>query len=70
MTGDGGHINGTVMAYSGGSFGGMSQAIGNSTAQYSSCAIQRAVLGANALNRPIATGDRSWIDLTTVQNGY
>jgi hypothetical protein len=70
MTGTGGHINGTVMAYSGGSFGSTSQTLGNSTAQYSSCAIQRAVLGANALNRPVAAGDRSWIDLTTVQNGY
>jgi hypothetical protein len=70
MSGTGGHINGTVMAYSGGDFSNVSQTVGNSTAQYSSCAIQRAVLGANALNRPVSTGDRSWIDLTTVQNGY
>ena len=69
-TGTGGHINGSVFAYSGGDLGSTSTTLGNSLVQYSSCAIDRAVLGTNKLARAYPVYNRSWFDYSNVVNGY
>ena len=69
-TGTGGHINGTVWAYGGGDLGSTSFAAGSSLVQYSSCAIDRAVIGTSKLARGYPVANRSWFDVTNVQNGY
>jgi hypothetical protein len=42
--------------------------LGTSTIQYSSCAVQRAVLNNAALSRARPLDERSWVDLTAVTN--
>ncbi len=69
-TGTGGHINGTVWAYGGGDLGSTSYASGSSLVQYSSCSIERAVVGTSKLARGYPVANRSWFDVTNVQNGY
>ena len=67
MTGTGGHINGTTIVYGGGNIDSSSSTVGNSLLQYSSCAIQRAVLG-SSLSRAVPIFNRSWMDITSIQD--
>lgn len=64
----GAEIKGSVFAYGGGVLGEENSTAGNMIVQYSSCAIKRATQGASGLARAIPIRNRSWIDLTTVQN--
>jgi hypothetical protein len=66
----GAEVHGSVFAYGGGSIGSTSSTAGNMGVQYSSCAIQRAVLGASGLSRGVPIRNRSWMDLTAVQNSF
>jgi hypothetical protein len=66
----GAEIKGSVFAYGGGSVGSTSSTAGNMGVQYSSCALRRATLGAVGLSRGVPIRNRSWMDLTTVQNSY
>ena len=63
-------IYGSIFAYGGGVIGADNTVLGNMVAQYSSCSIKRAVLGASGLSRGIPIKDRAWFDLTSVQNSY
>jgi hypothetical protein len=66
----GAEIMGSVIAYGGGTIGAESLTAGNMVVQYSSCSIKRATQGATGLVRAIAIRNRSWMDLTTVQNSF
>lgn len=66
----GAEIMGSVFAYGGGTLGNPSQTAGNMIVQYSSCAIKRAALGAIGLSRGVPIRNRSWMDLTAVQNSF
>ncbi|MGQ0815923.1 MAG: hypothetical protein ACT4O1_15945 [Gemmatimonadota bacterium] len=66
----GSQVFGSVFAFGGGVIGLDNRTAGNMTVEYSSCAIERAVLGAAGLSRGVAIKNRSWYDLTTVQNSY
>lgn len=70
MTGTGGHINGTLITYGDGSLSSTSTTLGNSTVQYSSCGIERAVLGNPLLTRITPVANRSWMDISAIQNSY
>lgn len=69
MTGTGGHINGTLVTYGEGDLSSTSTTLGNSVVQYSSCAIQRAALGAWT-TRLVPVWHRSWMDISAIQNSY
>ena len=69
MTGTGGHVNGTTMAYGGGNFDAVNDIRGDSLLQYSSCSIERAVLNNNALSRAIPIRHRSWMDMSSIKGG-
>ena len=64
--GTGGHFNGGVIAANVNL--GSSTVLGNAVVNYSSCAVERAILNNSALTqvRPLAM--RSWVDLTNVVN--
>jgi hypothetical protein len=66
----GSEIVGSVFAYGGGVVGEENQTAGNMVVQYSSCAIKRATLGASGLSRAIPIRNRSWMDVTALQNSY
>lgn len=61
---------GSVFAFGGGVVGQDNQLAGNMIVQYSSCSIERAVLGANGLSRGLPIRNRSWFDVTNVQASY
>lgn len=63
-------ITGSVFAFGGGTLGADNSIAGNTEVQYSSCAISRAVLGATGLSRGVPIKNRSFFDLTNVQNSY
>lgn len=65
--GQGGHVNGVLLSYGGGDIGSTSTAVGKSTVQFNSCAIDRAVYGNIQLSRSVPIADRSWIDLSAVR---
>jgi len=67
MTGTGGHINGTTIVYGGGNIDSSSSTRGNSLLQYSSCAIERAVLG-SSLSRAVPIFNRSWMDISSIRD--
>lgn len=66
----GAEIHGSVLAYGGGILNQTNSTAGNMIVQYSSCAIQRATQGASGLVRGVPIRNRSWMDLTTVQNTF
>jgi hypothetical protein len=66
----GSQIIGSVFAYGGGILGADNTTAGNMIVQYSSCGIQRAIMGATGLSRGVPIRNRSWMDLTAVQNSY
>jgi len=68
MTGTGGHINGTTIVYGGGLIDSSSSTRGDSLLQYSSCAIERAVLN-SSLARAVPISNRSWLDLSSIRDG-
>jgi hypothetical protein len=70
ITGTGGHINGTLITYGQGDLNSTSTALGNSLVQYSSCGIERAVAGNNKLARSTPIANRSWLDISSIQNSY
>lgn len=63
-TGTGGHFYGGVMAEN--VDFETSQVLGNALVQYSSCAIQRAILYNSAITRARPLAARSWIDLSSL----
>jgi hypothetical protein len=63
-------VTGSVLAYGGGDVGADNSLAGNTVIQFSSCAIQRAAYGAQGLSRGVPIKNRSWFDLTNVQNSY
>lgn len=68
--GGGSKIVGTIIAWGGGNPLITNTALGNSEAQYSSCAIAEAVNGNSRLARGAPIKDRSWIDVSAVKNSY
>jgi hypothetical protein len=66
----GAEIHGSVMAYGGGILDASNSTAGNMIVQYSSCAIQRATQGATGLVRAVPIRNRSWMDLTAIQNSF
>ncbi|HEY0306122.1 MAG TPA: hypothetical protein VGC44_14210, partial [Longimicrobiales bacterium] len=66
----GAEIHGSVMAYGGGILDASNSTAGNMIVQYSSCAIQRATQGASGLVRGVPIRNRSWMDLTAIQNSF
>lgn len=66
--GNGGHINGTVMAADSAIMDN-NVAIGNSVVQLSSCAVQRAVNAAGG-NQSIPIKNHAWVDLTAAGAGF
>lgn len=68
VTGTGGHVNGTTIAFGGGDLSTVNTTRGNSLLQYSSCAIQRAVLNNAALTRVVPIPHRSWLDVSAINN--
>lgn len=64
------NIYGSVFAYGGGVIGADNSTQGNMIVQYSSCGIKRAIMGATGLSRGVPIRNRSWMDLTAVQNSY
>jgi hypothetical protein len=63
-------VTGSVLAYGGGNVGNENSLAGNTLIQFSSCAISRAAYGAQGLSRGVPIKNRSWFDLTSVQNSY
>jgi hypothetical protein len=63
-------VTGSVLAFGGGNVGNENSLAGNTLIQFSSCAIQRAAYGAQGLSRGVPIKNRSWFDLTSVQNSY
>ncbi len=61
---------GTIRAYGGGQVGELSTSTGTSGQDYSSCAIERAVFGNSLLSRAHPIRNRSWFDITGIQNSY
>lgn len=66
----GSEIIGSVLAFGGGVIGSSTTVAGNAVVQYSSCSIKRAVLGATGLTRGMPIRNRSWIDITNVENSF
>ena len=66
----GSQIIGSVFAYGGGILGADNTTAGNMIVQYSSCGVNRAIMGATGLARGVPIRNRSWMDLTAVQNSY
>jgi hypothetical protein len=66
----GSNVYGSVFAYGGGVLGADNETAGNMIVQYSSCGIKRAIMGATGLSRGVPIRNRSWMDLTAVQNSY
>ena len=66
----GAEIHGSVLAYGGGVLNDQNTTAGNMIVQYSSCAIQRATQGASGLVRGVPIRNRSWMDLTAIQNSF
>lgn len=60
----GAEVHGTTMVYTGGEITNTSGWEGSPTIQYSSCAVERAVLYNDAFSRGFPLGDRSWVDLS------
>jgi len=65
--GSGGHFNGGVIAANVDL--GTSTVIGNALVQYSTCAVERAILNNANLTRARPLQDRSWVDLSSVISG-
>jgi hypothetical protein len=63
-------IFGSVLAYGGGNINTSSTTIGTSVVKYSSCAIARATQGLEGLQIGVPIRNRSFMDLTAVQNSY
>ena len=70
IPGTGGHINGTVIAYGQGDLNSTNTTLGNALVQYSSCSIERAVLGNSKLARSTPIANRSWLDISNIQNSH
>jgi hypothetical protein len=70
IAGTGGHINGTLIAYGQGDLNSSNSTLGNSLVQYSSCGIERAVAGNSKLARTTPIANRSWMDVSNIQNSY
>jgi hypothetical protein len=69
-TGTGNHMSGTTLVMSGGgSVGDPSMSAGNSTLQYSSCAVNRAASMTQNFMYAAPVAYRSWIDLTSAGVG-
>ena len=66
----GAEIHGSVLAYGGGVIGADNSTAGNMVVSYSSCAISRATNGASGLVRGVPIRNRSWMDLTAIQNSF
>jgi hypothetical protein len=66
----GSEVIGSVLAFGGGVIGSSSLLAGGAVVQYSSCSIKRAVLGATGLSRGMPIRNRSWIDITNVENSF
>jgi hypothetical protein len=66
----GADLMGSIMAYGGGNINSNSTTAGNMSVSYSSCAISRAVNGASGLVRSVPIRNRSWMDLTAIQNSF
>ena len=66
----GAEIHGSVLAYGGGTLNQTNSTAGNMIVQYSSCAIQRATQGASGLVRGVPIRNRSWMDMTAIQNSF
>ena len=66
----GSNVYGSVFAFGGGVLGADNETAGNMIVQYSSCGIKRAIMGATGLSRGVPIRNRSWMDLTAVQNSY
>lgn len=62
--GQGGHVNGGLIVANENNT--TSRAAGNSLAQYSSCAVARAIRNSQGASRPTPIPDRSWVDLTSI----
>jgi hypothetical protein len=69
-SGGGSKIAGTLIAWGGGNPLITNTALGNSDAQYSSCAIAEAVNGNSRLARAAPIKDRSWLDVSAIKNSY
>ena len=69
IPGTGGHINGTTLTFGDGQISTTSSTSGNSLLQYSSCAIQRAVLNNTNLTRLAPITGRSWMDISAISGG-
>jgi hypothetical protein len=63
-------IFGSVIAYGGGNINTSSTTIGTSVVKYSSCAIKRATQGLEGLQVGVPIRNRSFMDVTAVQNSY
>jgi hypothetical protein len=63
-------ITGSVFAFGGGTIGADNNIAGSTVVHYSSCSISRAIYGATGLSRGVAVKNRSFLDLTNVQNSY
>jgi hypothetical protein len=63
-------IFGSVIAYGGGSINSDNTTIGTSVVKYSSCAIKRATQGLEGLQVGVPIRNRSFMDVTAVQNSY
>jgi hypothetical protein len=69
MTGTGGHVNGTTLVFGGGDIESASASLGTSLLQYSSCAIERALLNNSNISRAVPIAHRSWMDVSAIQGG-
>jgi hypothetical protein len=69
MTGTGGHVNGTTLVFGDGNIDSNAFAAGTSLLQYSSCAIERALLNNTNLTRIVPIAHRAWMDVSAIQGG-
>ena len=69
IDGTSGHITGTTLVYGNGQFDSWSTTTGNSSVEYSSCAIRRAVLYNQNLARGFPIAHRSWLDVSAIRGG-
>ena len=66
----GANLMGSIMAYGGGNIDSNNTTAGSMSVAYSSCAISRAVNGASGLVRGVPIRNRSWMDMTAIQNSF
>jgi hypothetical protein len=64
--GTGGHFNGGVIAANVNL--GTTTVLGNALVQFSSCAVERAILNSASLTRALPLAQRSWMDLSNVMD--